>query len=869
MIRGTQRAKKRPDASGAPAKNGRKTSLSRWKFCVHADKRHMLQELTRSLQRNPSQGNVLWELAGCISSAVGAEGHRLYLAEEGDPEQLGLYLPQSSRSEGAGPKVQALGSGLAVPQYVARTKEPLRLSRTEPDLRFPDWLPIQGDAGHVLYQPVVQPDGQVAAVVELWRAEGSPPFHEEDEEIACSYLVWGGIALHYAQLYLSMNKQRRLADFLLTVVKSIFQDMVSMDALVIKIMNFAQRLVDADRASLFLVDAKSQELYARIFDVGVPSSDEDADDDPLESIVPTPKEIRFPLGTGIAGQVALTGDVLNISDAYCDPRFNRAVDQLTGYRTRSILCMPIFIGDGVIGVVQMVNKHSGKFLKEDEEAFEMFAVYCGLALHHAKLYDTIARSEQKYRVALDVLSYHNTCSEEEVERLQRAGVPDCVPAIDDYYLDVFSLDDLQKARHAVYMFKDLFGLARFDGDSVVRFALTVRKNYRRVPYHNWTHGFSVANSTYSIIKHSPGAFTTYEALALYVASLCHDLDHRGKNNKFMLETESPLAAIYSTSTMEHHHFNQTVTILQQKGHNIFSKLTNSEYKQVLDLVKHCILATDLAVFFPNRARLSELVSSSRFNWTSYEHRLLLQAITMTASDLSASAKPWDLQVKTVQVIFQEFYEQGDAERAAGRIPIPMMDRNQPDQQAASQVGFLTGICIPCYSLLNQLIPSTQPLLSQCQANLERWKEIDQEVVRQKLEKVRQKQEEADRRTAEEDEANIANKSPTASEERRAPNVGEDKTTHDTENAKQTEQGSVPIDGDQRVDEVSEQIENSHENEKQNLRPAPNSKCTNDRVTQFYDGSFEETETNVNEKENRGSKEEVEQSLDKTADTTSK
>ena len=54
-----------------------------------------------------------------------------------------------------------------------------------------------------------------------------------------------------------------------------------------------------------------------------------------------------------------------------------------------------------------------------------------------------------------------------------------------------------------------------------------------------------------------------QCLALFIGSLCHDLDHRGKNNKFMLETESPLAAIYTTSTLEHHHFNQTVTILQQ------------------------------------------------------------------------------------------------------------------------------------------------------------------------------------------------------------------------------------------------------------------------------------------------------------------
>lgn len=53
----------------------------------------------------------------------------------------------------------------------------------------------------------------------------------------------------------------------------------------------------------------------------------------------------------------------------------------------------------------------------------------------------------------------------------------------------------------------------------------------------------------------------------------------------MLESESPIAAVYSTSTMEHHHFNQTVTILQQDGHNILSKLSSSEYKQILSLIK--------------------------------------------------------------------------------------------------------------------------------------------------------------------------------------------------------------------------------------------------------------------------------------------
>lgn len=293
--------------------------------------------------------------------------------------------------------------------------------------------------------------------------------------------------------------------------------MVSMDTLVIKIMNFAQRLVDADRASLFLVDNKSKELYATIFDVGSEANRSSANKTSDEENVQLPsREIRFPIGTGIAGQVALSGEILNIIDAYADPRFNRTVDAITGYRTETILCMPIYIRGSLIGVVQMVNKRYGSFTKEDEEAFEMFAVYCGLALHHAKLYDKIRRSEQKYRVALEVLSYHNTCTTEEVQHCLLQGIPETVPEIDQYSFNPFDFDDFGKAKCAIYMFIDLFGLQRFDKTSLVRFTLTIRKNYRRVPYHNWTHGFSVANTMYSIIKNSVDAFRSNEVYMIEI-----------------------------------------------------------------------------------------------------------------------------------------------------------------------------------------------------------------------------------------------------------------------------------------------------------------------------------------------------------------
>jgi cAMP and cAMP-inhibited cGMP 3',5'-cyclic phosphodiesterase 10 len=124
-----------------------------------------------------------------------------------------------------------------------------------------------------------------------------------------------------------MTRERRLNDFLLAVTKSIFQELVSMDAVMLKIMSYAKKLVNADRASLFIVDSRTGELYARIFDIG--REENDISDSSLvkdgqkRSLSDERACIRFPMDKGIAGYVATTGKTLNITDAYSDDRFNR------------------------------------------------------------------------------------------------------------------------------------------------------------------------------------------------------------------------------------------------------------------------------------------------------------------------------------------------------------------------------------------------------------------------------------------------------------------------------------------------------------------------------------------------------------------
>jgi putative ABC transport system ATP-binding protein len=121
-------------------------------------------------------------------------------------------------------------------------------------------------------------------------------------------------------------------------------------------------LLKADRATLFVVDRERGQLWSKV--------------------VEQAQEIRIPLGSGIAGRVAATGEPLNIADAYADPLFNKAVDEATGYRTRTILCMPIIDSGGrVFAVMQLLNKAGGQpFDARDEDLFRDFTGRMGVIL---------------------------------------------------------------------------------------------------------------------------------------------------------------------------------------------------------------------------------------------------------------------------------------------------------------------------------------------------------------------------------------------------------------------------------------------------------------------------------------------------------
>ena len=182
------------------------------------------------------------------------------------------------------------------------------------------------------------------------------------------------------------GERRRTAGHRLEVILDVTRHLMSVTDLtsLLQLMAEAtQELLASDRATIFIVDHDRGELWSRIA-LGT-------------------GEIRIPIGTGIAGTVAQTGEVINIPDAYADPRFNPEPDQQTGYQTKSLLTFPMTGQEGrVIGVFQAVNKHGGgPFTSADEDTLASLAASAAVAVENAHL---VAEQKQLWQSLIETLA---------------------------------------------------------------------------------------------------------------------------------------------------------------------------------------------------------------------------------------------------------------------------------------------------------------------------------------------------------------------------------------------------------------------------------------------------------------------------------
>jgi len=206
-------------------------------------------------------------------------------------------------------------------------------------------------------------------------------FDIEDQRMLEALSLQASAALENARLFERVERQQREEAMLLEVSVSIVSE-IHLDPLLAKIMAAATTLLDADRGTLFLYDAESDQLFSRVAG-GIGSA-----------------AIRFPSNAGIAGECFSSGRVINIADAYNDPRFNPEFDRLTGYRTHSMLCMPIVArAERKIGVMQILNRKGGVFTPGDERRLQAFSAQAAVAIENAQLFEAVS-AERNYNEAM-------------------------------------------------------------------------------------------------------------------------------------------------------------------------------------------------------------------------------------------------------------------------------------------------------------------------------------------------------------------------------------------------------------------------------------------------------------------------------------
>ena len=242
----------------------------------------------------------------------------------------------------------------------------------------------------VLSLPVKDPDTQIVYSLVL-RGKRIPQFFTDTDEKTLAriapYIIMSLssselIEKNHKALKDSLHQQKRLKA-LLDVAEAL-SGQLRMDVLIPNIMSKACDLVKADRCSLFMVN-ESRDKLVTSFQGGLANS------------------IEIPITAGIVGYTATTGKILNIKDAYEDPRFSRATDLTTGYRTISLLCVPIFDEKGGIrGVTEMINKIDGTFTEEDEKMIKIFNVFTGISIENARLYRASIELSLQLRSFFDI-----------------------------------------------------------------------------------------------------------------------------------------------------------------------------------------------------------------------------------------------------------------------------------------------------------------------------------------------------------------------------------------------------------------------------------------------------------------------------------
>jgi len=249
---------------------------------------------------------------------------------------------------------------------------------------------------HLLAMPIIDFEGSCLGVIQaINKHHGGHGFEPADEIMLNTLAEQVSVALHNAEFYRAAIITSERANALLNMMQSLTHDLGA-QSLILSVATHAATLVRADRCSVFLIDERADELLSIATD--------------------SEMEIRIPRSQGIAGECAVENKLIVIDDAYEDARFNPEFDEKTGYRTHSIICVPVRQPPNktkACAVIQMINKQEfddeiGRFDDEDVQVLETYAMFVATQLAQSSLLKPASSNASNFNegMAKDLSHHH-------------------------------------------------------------------------------------------------------------------------------------------------------------------------------------------------------------------------------------------------------------------------------------------------------------------------------------------------------------------------------------------------------------------------------------------------------------------------------
>jgi len=333
----------------------------------------MLLQVTTDLAKTKSLDEALETLVKITTSTIGAERGTIFLNDSSTGELYSRIAQGNFRRE-----IRILNSK-GVAGWVFTNNEGTIIHDAYKDDRFNKAVDVRTGfrTKSILCAPLRTVSGEKIGVSQILnKIDGQ--FEEEDLDLLQAMTEQAAIAIQGNIIVEQVEAARKQELEFLDVVSQVSSEL-ELTPLLQKIISTISTMLDCERATLFINDEKTNELYTEV--------GEGLDEKSV---------IRFPNHLGIAGTVFTSGESVNIPHAYADLRFNPSFDKQTGFFTRSILCMPVLNKEGkAIGVSQVLNKRGGSFNTEDEKRLAAFTSQISMGIENAKLFDDV-QSQMNY-----------------------------------------------------------------------------------------------------------------------------------------------------------------------------------------------------------------------------------------------------------------------------------------------------------------------------------------------------------------------------------------------------------------------------------------------------------------------------------------